>query len=415
MRLIHKHRHPPLVDLGKTIEQSTLVEIVVVVGHQHIDPTRHLLPQVIRADLMSQGNLAQCGLVEDGQRLGRLASSGQTVVEAFGQGAGLAMARRAGVLAGFVAGHQFQAAQGKLGSAVVDLMQGFQGQGTAGCLGGEKEDLVQLLRDHGLEQREQGTKGLADTGGGLGHQAAPGTYRLVHSLGKIALAAAHLPVRKAQRLQPGVAQGYSLQLLFGPVQEDRALAVEVLLKLQRTAALFDQGLAVAVDIQVHQGQVDFAELTLLAEQPAIDSGLGPVQLPMIIRLARQVAAVGLDFLQAIELRVIAVGPAAHLQGAKLPFKADLSLESRPTPGHHPLMAADALLGRGRRSEAQVQIAHLGAELAQCSHCHAITHGVGVIQRTWHTATGRPCSLQKSIQRSWLSCRRSPGPLTSIIR
>ncbi|MNC80680.1 hypothetical protein D3C75_1335650 [compost metagenome] len=72
---------------------------------------------------------------------------------------------------------------------------------------------------------------------------------------------------------------------------------------------------------------------------------------MIVRLARQVAAVGLDLLQAIELWVIAIGPAAHLQDPKLPLQADLGLESRPTPGHHPLMAADALLGGGRRSEA----------------------------------------------------------------
>jgi membrane-associated phospholipid phosphatase len=37
------------------------------------------------------------------------------------------------------------------------------------------------------------------------------------------------------------------------------------------------------------------------------------------------------------------------------------------------------------------------------------------QRTWHTETGIWCETQNSSRRRWLSCNRSPGAFTSIIR
>ncbi|MNJ56445.1 hypothetical protein D3C77_519910 [compost metagenome] len=151
---------------------------------------------------------------------------------------------------------------------------------------------------------------------------------------------------KTQALQPGVAHCHALQLLLRPVQKQRALGVEELFKHLRTAVLFNQGLGIAVDIQVHQRQIDVGQLALLTEQPTIDLGLGPVQLSMIVGLTRQVATVGLDFLQAVQLRVIAICPAAHVQVSKLPLKADFSLITRTPPGHYPLMTANAFLGRG---------------------------------------------------------------------
>ena len=45
-----------------------------------------------------------------------------------------------------------------------------------------------------------------------------------------------------------------------------------------------------------------------------------------------------------------------------------------------------------------QVADLGAELTQGAHRYAVAQGVS-LQRTWHTATGRPCCLQNSSQRS----------------
>ncbi|MNZ81084.1 hypothetical protein D3C78_997410 [compost metagenome] len=295
---------------------------------------------------MSQGNLTHCRLVENGLRLGRLSSRRQAVIKTLGQGAGITMAGTARVFAGFVASHQLQAAQGEFGGAGVELMQGVQSQRATRRLGRQEQNFVQLLRDHGLEQRKQGTEGFADARGGLSHQAASGTDRLVNGLGQFPLTSAKLPVREAQALQPGVTPCHALQLLFCPAQEHRALGIEELFERLSTAVLFDQGLGIAVDIQVHQRQVDVGQLALLTKQPAIDLGLGPVQLPMVVGLARQVAAVGFDFFQAVQLRVVAICPAPHLQGRKLPLKADLGLIARATSGHNPLVAANALQGRG---------------------------------------------------------------------
>mgnify|MGYP006189043475 CR=1 FL=1 len=87
-----------------------------------------------------------------------------------------------------------------------------------------------------------------------------------------------------------------LELLWDPVQPlHLALVylqtVEELLKLLGTALLFDQGLFIAVDIQVHQRQAQCRQLALLAQQPAIDPGLGPVQFAVVVGYARRIAAV----------------------------------------------------------------------------------------------------------------------------
>ncbi|MNH01920.1 hypothetical protein D3C79_611450 [compost metagenome] len=412
VRLVHQQRQAPLVDLRQAEQQGALVEVVVVVGHQHVDPTSHLLAQVIRADLMGQGHLAQGRFVQHRHGVRRLARRWQAVVKALGQRTGIAMTGGTGVFTGFVARHQFQAAQRGLGAAGHHLLQRLKSQGAAGGLGGEEENLVQLLRDHGLEQREQGAEGLADAGGGLGHQAAAGADRLVHGFGQFALSVAKLPVGECQGLQALIAQGLALQLLLGPVQEDRALGIEKLLELLGAALLLDQGLFIAVDIQVDQRQAQRRQLALLAQQPAVNPGLGPVQLAVVVGLARQVATVGLDFFETVEPRVVTVGAAAHLQCRILAFETDFGLIALAAPGHHPTVPADALLGRGRRGETQVEIADLGAEFAQRPHRHTVAHGAHC---TWQTSTGRPCPAQNSIQRSWLSCRRSPGPLTSIMR
>src|SRR5690606_17933560 len=120
--------------------------------------------------------------------------------------------------------------------------------------------------------------------------------------------------------------------------------------------------------------------------PGIDLGLGPVQLAMVGRLAAQVAPVGLDLLQAVELRVVAVGPTTYPQARVVPFEGYFRLVALPPPGRHPTMTGNPLLGRGRWREAQVKVANLGAELAQGTDGHGIGHAAASRQRTWHTAT-----------------------------
>ena len=105
-----------------------------------------------------------------------------------------------------------------------------------------------------------------------------------------------------------------------------------------------------------------------------------MQLAMIVRLASQVTSVGLDFFEAVAGRVIAVGASAHAQGFELPFQGDFRFIARAPPGNHAPVAFDAFLGCGRRREAQVQVTHLGAELAQRPYGHAVAHAAS-LQRT----------------------------------
>ena len=100
-----------------------------------------------------------------------------------------------------------------------------------------------------------------------------------------------------------------LHLLPRPVQEQRALLIEELLKAWRLESLVQYGFASADDIEVHQRQVNVIEPEFLAHQPAIHLDLGPVQLPMVGGLGGEVATVGLDFFQAVGVRVVAVRPA----------------------------------------------------------------------------------------------------------
>ncbi|MND95982.1 hypothetical protein D3C80_882540 [compost metagenome] len=279
-----------------------------------------------------------------------------------------------------------------------DLAHGIQGECPAWCLGGEKKQLVQLLRHHGLEQREQGTKGFANAGAGLGHQATAGAHRFVQGFSQLPLALSELWVGETQRQQALVTVGQASLLRSGPAQKALALGFEEGLQLGSRTVLREQRLAVAVHVEVHQRHLDGRQLSCLAHQPAIDLGLCPVQLTVIGRLTRQIATVRLDLFQAIAARVIAIGAAPHPEGFELAFKGDFRLVASSPPCHHPLMPFDTLLGGGRWREAQVQVADLGAELTQGAHRYAVAQGVS-LQRTWHTATGRPCCLQNSSQRS----------------
>ncbi len=254
------------------------------------------------------------------------------------------MAGLVGVLAGFVAGDQLQRAQGRLRRGVGDLAHGIQGQGPARSLGGEKEQLVELLRHHGLEQGEQGTEGLANSGAGLGHQATAGAHRLVQSFCQLSLALAEHRIGEAQCLQALVTLGQALLLRLCPSQKALALGFEEHLQFGSRAVFTDQRLAIAVHVQVNQRHLDGRQLPCLAHQPAVDLGLRPVQLAVVGRLARQVATVGLDFFQAVAGGVVTVGAATHFQRFELAFEGNFRLVARSTSRHHSPMPLDPLLG-----------------------------------------------------------------------
>ncbi len=72
---------------------------------------------------------------------------------------------------------------------------------------------------------------------------------------------------------------------------------------------------------------------------------------------------------------------------------------------------------GDGGEPEIQVAGLGGEFAEGANGDAIAHAevAATCHCTWQTLTGMSWAAKKSSQRRWLSCRRSPGPLTSIIR
>ncbi|MDT4831904.1 hypothetical protein FQZ97_654350 [compost metagenome] len=319
---------------------------------------------------MGEGDLAQGLAIQPAPLRSRLARRGQTVVEAPGQGTGFAVAGAFRVFAGLVAGHQLQYAQG----GCADLAQSVESQLAARCLGGKEEHLVQGLALEGLEQREEGAEGLADAGGRLGHQAAAGAHGLVHGFGELALAVAESGMGKGQGFQRGIACAGMGQLLFGPGDEALALLLEEGSQVAGPVALGEQGFLLAADIEIDQRQFDLRQRLLLAEQPAVDLELCPMQLPVVGRHALEVAAVGLHFLQAALRRVVAIGATAYPQRTELAAEGQLGLVALATAAGHQDMAGHAFLGGGCGREAQVEVAAFRGEFAECTHGYAVGHG-----------------------------------------
>ncbi|MNN22526.1 hypothetical protein D3C81_1358850 [compost metagenome] len=159
--------------------------------------------------------------------------------------------------------------------------------------------------------------------------------------------------------------------LFGPLQEQRALLLEKGLEGFGAEGLDQAGFLLADDIEIHQRQIDLLKFEFAAHQPAVDLRLCPVQLAVIGRLLTQVATVGFDFFQAGLRRVVAVRPALDLQLQKLAFEHHFALILFAAPRGHSAVAGDAFQRRGRWGEAQVEVAGLGGELAQCAHGNAV--------------------------------------------
>ncbi|MNN88862.1 hypothetical protein D3C81_2065990 [compost metagenome] len=98
-----------------------------------------------------------------------------------------------------------------------------------------------------------------------------------------------------------------------------------------------------------------------------------MQQPVVLRDARDVAAVGLDLLQQVGQRVVAVGAAAHQQTRIFATQRQLGDVGLIAARDHGGMPSDAFL-RGRRGgEAQVEVAFLGGEFAKRAHGDGVGH------------------------------------------
>ncbi|VFT57010.1 Uncharacterised protein [Pseudomonas aeruginosa] len=103
---------------------------------------------------------------------------------------------------------------------------------------------------------------------------------------------AEFAVGKAQREQSAVASLAVREFLLGPGEKRLALGFEEDPQVVGALALDETRFLVAADLQVDQRQFDFLQLPFGAEQPAVDPGLGPVQVPVVGRLQGEVATVG---------------------------------------------------------------------------------------------------------------------------
>ncbi|MNI19747.1 hypothetical protein D3C73_731940 [compost metagenome] len=324
---------------------------------------------------MLQRHVAQGALVQQAQFAGRLACGRQAVVKALRQRAGFTVASLVRVLAGLVTGDHLKHTQRWPGGAVQNDLRGVERQFAPRGFRRQEEHLVQLLRRQRLEHGEYGADGLADTGRRLGHQALAGADGLEDRFRQMPLPRTKTGVRKRHLLRGSIARLTMGHFLLGPLQEQTAMMLEELLEVLGTERLDQAGFLLADDVEVHQRHIDLRQRHLLAHQPAVDLGLGPMQLPMVGGLLAEVAAIGFDFLQAVLRRVVAVRPAPDLQGLILAFQCDFALIPITASGRHRTMADDTFQGCRRRRETQVEVADLGGELTQRPHCDAVAQAL----------------------------------------
>ncbi|MNN37138.1 hypothetical protein D3C81_1510720 [compost metagenome] len=174
-------------------------------------------------------------------------------------------------------------------------------------------------------------------------------------------------MREGQRHQPGIARLTVGDLALGPLQEAPATGLEEGAQGGGVVALLLHAFALAQDVEIDHGDVDPGQPARLAQQPAVDLGLRPVQCPVVGGHLDPFAAHGLDFLEPVGGGVVAIGAAPHVQSFEHAGEGYLRFIARPAPARDHAVARYAFLCGGRGREAQVEIARLGRELAQRPH------------------------------------------------
>jgi hypothetical protein len=349
---------------------------------------------------MRPRDLAQRGAIEH-RRFRRCGARGrQPVVKTLREWTGLAVTGLVRMFAGLVARDQLDRAQRRLLRA--QYGQRIQCERAPRRFRGEEKQLVDVLRRQCFQQRKDRAQRLADAGRRLCQQAAAGTRRLVHRLGQLALTVAKIGVRKFQHGQRRIARAAVRQFAIGPLQECLALRVEKLLQIVGRERLAKRGLFLLVDVEIHQRDVDRRQQARFAQQPAVDFRLCPVQRAVVVGQAREIAAMGLDFLEPVALRIVAVGAAVGAAANRQMFvetgQRNFGFVMFAAARDHDLVTDHALQRRRRRCETQIEIAALGGEFAQRAHGDGVIHAAPC-HCTKHTLTGIACCAQNSSQRS----------------
>ena len=365
VRLVHQQAHPQFLIQRERPGTRAEVEEMVEIAHDHIAPVQHVLTQVIRAHAVLERNGTQRGLVEPARLCSVLAGLRQAIVEAPRERASIPVAGFVEVFAGFLARHEFQHAQ----RPHLQSLQGMQRQLATRGFGRKVEEFVRALPRRCAQRREQCGHGLADAGGCLREQVAPGAVGTVHGSGHLALTGSKCLKRKAQRLQRRVARHAVQALGASPAGVAGAQRFKKGLQLHGAVPHRQHGFLSGVDVEINQRHFDALQTELLAQHPGVHAGLRPVKGAMVVGDAVGISPVGLDLFQPWRGGVEAVGAALHQQLAETRAEFDFALVARLAPSGDGGVSLNAVLRAGRGRETQVQIAGLGRERAEHTHRH----------------------------------------------
>ena len=82
--------------------------------------------------------------------------------------------------------------------------------------------------------------------------------------------------------------------LFSPAQKQLALLIEEVFQFSGCEVVAEGMLGVTHHVEIHHSQFQLFQLKLLAEQPAVDLDLRPMQQPVVGRNAADIATMGFD-------------------------------------------------------------------------------------------------------------------------
>src|SRR6185437_15143623 len=168
------------------------------------------------------------------------------------------------------------------------------------------------------------------------------------------------------------------------------------------------------DVEIDQRELNLGQAACAAQQRAVDAQLRPMQGTVVVRHPLETAAVCLELFELIRCGIVAVRAPSHQQFAVLTREGDFFFVARPATASDGRVSRNALLGGRRGGEAAIEVALFCRELAQRTHGYGVSQDRS-IHLTLQTHTGISLATQKFSQRIWLSCRRSPGPFTSMSR
>lgn len=328
----------------------------------------------------------------------------EPIVEAARERARFAVTRRVRVLARLVARDELEhpqrqhAARGR-----AQRIGRVERERAPGRLRGQEKEPVQMRLPARLQQREQRAERLADAGGRLREQHTAVARGAVRGDREFALTAAKARMRKRERAQRRIARGAMRVLARRPVGEALALLDEARLQRRGRVRLGQHRLAQRPDVEIDERDAQLREPARFAQQMPVHARLRPMQRALIGGHPVEIAAMRLDFLEAVQRRIVTVRAAAHREAAMLARQRDLLFVAGAAARYDRRVPGDALECARRGREAQIEIARARGEFAHRAHCDDVAHAsasspcddarASPVHRTSSTRTGIRCRTQ----------------------